>query len=351
MSGLPVVETQAPAEAVRFHLSLNVDDLAASVEFFAVLFDAPPARREADYAKFELAEPPLVLSLEPARAARGGKLNHLGFRWRSSEELVALQLRLEMHGIRTVREEGVACCYSRQTKFWVSDPDGNLWEMYTLEEDVSDRCSQQLPRQLAADAAARLEPAPALWSHRLGEAFPRSILADDSSTDEVLLEGTCNARSWPADKAGLLAEVARILKPGGTLTLHGLTAATPLAALARPLPGPAAVVEGVPSAEQLAADLAAAGFVDAHFQKLGDACFHADGVECRETSLVAAKPAASADATSHQVLYRGPASQIELDGGRAFRRGRWTTVDETTWRQLQASTLKDQFAFSPSGRP
>jgi catechol 2,3-dioxygenase-like lactoylglutathione lyase family enzyme len=351
MSELPLLETQAPPEAVRFHLSLNVDDLAASIEFFTALFDVSPARREPDYAKFELAEPPLVLSLEPSRAARGGKLNHLGFRLRSSEELVSLQRRLEMHGIRTVREEGVACCYSRQTKFWVTDPDGNLWEMYTLEEDAEPRCSDQLPRQLAAETAARLQPAGALWMHRLSEPFPKSILADDAGTDEVLLEGTCNARFWPGDQVRLLAEVARILRPGGTLTVHGLTAATTIEALAEPLAGPAAIVERVPSAQQLAAELAAAGFVDLYFAKLGGGALRAGGVECRETRLVATKPAATAGATSRLALYRGPAGRLELDGGRTFERGRWTEVDDATWRQLQAAPLQEQFAFSPSERP
>src|SRR5262245_58507687 len=127
---LTIVEHDQSATLVRFHLSLNVDDLARSVGFFRVLFDRPPSRHEADYAKFELDEPPLVLSLEPNRVPLAGKLNHLGFRLASAEALVAMQGRLEAAGLTTTREEGVECCYSRQSKFWVNDPDGNLWEMY-----------------------------------------------------------------------------------------------------------------------------------------------------------------------------------------------------------------------------
>jgi catechol 2,3-dioxygenase-like lactoylglutathione lyase family enzyme len=343
---LPVLETQSPADLVRFHLSLNVDDLAASIEFFTVLFDAPPAKRLHDYAKFELTEPPLVLSLEPNRAARGGKLNHLGFRLAGSEPLVAMQRRLELAGIRTAREDGVECCYARQTKFWVSDPDGNLWEMYTFEEDIEHRGSGKLPKQLAADAVARSGAAPAIWAHRLGEPLPGRILADDESTDEVVLQGTLNARLSPDAKREALTEVLRILKPGGKLSLHQLTAATPLATLKAPLPGPASIVECVPSAEETAADLAAAGFVDVHFVTLGDgACFHAEGVACRETRLVAAKPPEAASAAQRQVLYKGPFRQIVDDAGRTFDRGRWTTVDEAAWIRLQSSPLKEQFAL------
>jgi hypothetical protein len=75
--------------------------------------------------------------LHPNPQAPGGPLNHVGFRVKTSAALVAVQQRLEMAGIRTQREEGVECCYARQTKFWVPDADRNLWEIYTLEEDLN----------------------------------------------------------------------------------------------------------------------------------------------------------------------------------------------------------------------
>ena len=125
--------------SVRFHLSLNVGDLERSVAFYRVLFDREPAKRRADYAKFELDDPPLVLSLEPSRVGGGGALNHLGFRLPDSASLVAMQSRLEQAGIRSQREEGVECCYAKQTKFWVTDPDRTLWELYVLEGDIDHR--------------------------------------------------------------------------------------------------------------------------------------------------------------------------------------------------------------------
>src|SRR3954454_25280050 len=124
------------ATTVRFHLSLNVSDLGKSVDFYRTLFGTEPAKRRSDYAKFELNDPPLVLSLEPTPRDVGGPLNHLGFRLPDSATLVAMQERLERAGIRSQREEGVECCYARQTKFWVTDPDKTLWELYTLHEDI-----------------------------------------------------------------------------------------------------------------------------------------------------------------------------------------------------------------------
>ena len=80
----------AASQVVRFHLSLNVSDLARSVDFFRVLLGVEPAKLRPDYAKFEPDVPPLVLSLEPTPRPTGGPLNHLGFRLADSAALVTM---------------------------------------------------------------------------------------------------------------------------------------------------------------------------------------------------------------------------------------------------------------------
>ena len=130
----------------KFHASLNVTDLDRSIAFYRALLGAEPAKVRADYAKFDLAEPPLVLSLIPGRPGAGGNLNHVGLRVQSPEELVAIQSRLEAAGLHTEREEGVECCYALQTKFWISDPDDTLWEIYVFHDDLDDFGSARSPR-------------------------------------------------------------------------------------------------------------------------------------------------------------------------------------------------------------
>jgi catechol 2,3-dioxygenase-like lactoylglutathione lyase family enzyme len=132
----------APA---KFHVSLNVIDLSRSIAFYQLLFGCEPAKSQPDYAKFELNEPPLVLSLNPTTFAKGGALNHFGLRVTNAEALVDIQRRLELGGIRTKREEGVECCYARQTKFWVADPDEVLWEIYVLHEDIEEHGDGHAP--------------------------------------------------------------------------------------------------------------------------------------------------------------------------------------------------------------
>ena len=85
----------------KFHASLNVSDLERSIAFYRALLGAEPAKVRSDYAKFDLADPPLVLSLIPKRSGAGGPLNHAGLRMRNAEELVEVQRRLEAAGMPT----------------------------------------------------------------------------------------------------------------------------------------------------------------------------------------------------------------------------------------------------------
>src|SRR5262245_51078621 len=123
---------------VKFHASLNVSDLARSVEFYTALLGAAPVKLYADDAKFEVDSPPLVLSLKPKRACAGGPLNHLGLRVVTVEQLRAIQDRLKAVGARMGQQDDVKCCYAHQTKIWVTDPDQTMWEVYVLHDDVPD---------------------------------------------------------------------------------------------------------------------------------------------------------------------------------------------------------------------
>src|SRR5262249_21762705 len=95
-------------------------------------------------------DPPLVLSLKPKRACAGGPLNHLGLRLVTVEQLRAVQARLKAVGARIGEQDDVKCCYARQTKLWITDPDGTLWEVYVLHEDVPDGGEKDKKPKLSA---------------------------------------------------------------------------------------------------------------------------------------------------------------------------------------------------------
>ncbi len=121
------------------HISLNVADLAKSVDFYRGVF-GEPAKRKADYAKFVNASPEIHLALQPGLegTAAKGSLSHLGIRVESLDEVRRWRSDLKARGIVSEEEKREACCYALQEKFWLSDPDGNRWEIYTVLEDIED---------------------------------------------------------------------------------------------------------------------------------------------------------------------------------------------------------------------
>jgi catechol 2,3-dioxygenase-like lactoylglutathione lyase family enzyme len=120
----------------KSHMSLNVADLSAAIEFYRVLFGQEPCKCHDDYAKFELESPPVVFSLQPGPRPPGASLSHIGLRFTSPAAVFEVQARLQAAGIPFSRQEGVVCGYARQSKCWVADPDNNYWEIYVLEADV-----------------------------------------------------------------------------------------------------------------------------------------------------------------------------------------------------------------------
>jgi catechol 2,3-dioxygenase-like lactoylglutathione lyase family enzyme len=123
----------------KLHLSIDVSDLARSVVFYEAFFGATPHKTRPGYANFDLAEPPLKFALNESSEHRGrGALNHLGFLMATTDEVLSVKARLQAAGLATFDEMDTTCCYAKQDKIWVHDPDGNAWEVYTLTDDLLD---------------------------------------------------------------------------------------------------------------------------------------------------------------------------------------------------------------------
>ncbi|MEO8347958.1 MAG: ArsI/CadI family heavy metal resistance metalloenzyme [Acidobacteriota bacterium] len=120
------------------HLSLNVSNVTRARDFYAAFFGISPAKEKPGYVKFVTSEPTIHLALNETgrRPDPKGSLSHLGLRVGTSGEVDAWKARLTARGVSGFDEKDTTCCYARQDKFWVSDPDGNKWEVYTVLEDV-----------------------------------------------------------------------------------------------------------------------------------------------------------------------------------------------------------------------
>src|SRR5262249_18093052 len=160
----------------------------------------------------------------------------------------------------------VECCYSRQTKFWLLDPDRNLWEIYALTGELDERGSLTASDALAARDRAG-GSGRAIWEHRLGDALTLPLDANHESIDEVRLRGRFNSPKSEAERRALLDEARRILRPGGQVLIHGLVADRVIEGGFPRLPGPAALVQHAPLEREPLEDLKAAGFVGIYVQK------------------------------------------------------------------------------------
>jgi catechol 2,3-dioxygenase-like lactoylglutathione lyase family enzyme len=120
---------------MRPHLSLDVRNVPASVEFYQKLFNVRPQKQAEDYAKFDLTEPALNLSLVSS-TGKVSMVNHLGIEVQSTAEITAWKQRLQEEGVLAKVEEDIACCFARQDKLWFTDPDGNAWEIFTVHEEL-----------------------------------------------------------------------------------------------------------------------------------------------------------------------------------------------------------------------
>ena len=117
------------------HISLNVSDLSRSTDFYRRFF-GEPRKLQRDYAKFVTSDPEIHLALMPAPVRLGeGALSHLGIRVESSDAVRAWRKTLLERGLPAEAEKREDCCYALQDKFWISDPDGNRWEVYNVIED------------------------------------------------------------------------------------------------------------------------------------------------------------------------------------------------------------------------
>jgi catechol 2,3-dioxygenase-like lactoylglutathione lyase family enzyme len=327
----------------KFHLSLNVSNLERSVAFYRSLFGIAPAKHYPDYAKFEIAAPPVIFSLVPHNPSSGTALGNIGVRLPDNESVDAIRERVEAAGLKTQVQECTRCGYAEQYRLWVTDPDNNCWAFFS----VSKHLDPSEIRQSVTGAAAVSPPVPqtSMWEHFATHPVPDRIPHEDNSLDEVQLTGSFNLIINDADRLRLVTEAFRTLRPGGVLHVHGLAADRPFVNGTPKLEGMAAMVKRVPTRDEPLAVLRDAGFVNAEFTKLGDCgCLEHDGISMREIRLRAFKPE-SVTECDRQVLYRGPFVESRDDLGNIFPRGRRVRVNAATWDLLRRGNAAEQFLF------
>lgn len=127
----------------RLHVSLDVNDLAASVAFYTHLFAARPTVLKDDYARWMLEDPRVNFAICLQTGAPG--VAHLGIQAEDRSDLEDLYGRVKRAGGPVLDEGETTCCYSRSRKRWTTDPNGIPWEAFLTHGDVA-QVLEQAPR-------------------------------------------------------------------------------------------------------------------------------------------------------------------------------------------------------------
>src|SRR4029077_16844626 len=123
-----------PMAQNTFHVALSVRDLDAAIARYRKRLGQEPVKVRHDYAKFEIADPPVILSLNAG--GEPGTVSHLGIRYPSTGDVASEMVRAKTEQVDLLQQEGTTCCYAKADKFWVRDGDGMPWEMYTVLADA-----------------------------------------------------------------------------------------------------------------------------------------------------------------------------------------------------------------------
>jgi|SRR6185436_8857911 len=120
----------------RMHVSLYVSDIQKSVNFYTQFFGQEPAKLKPNYAKYVLEKPSLIISFVENRERVQSNFGHLGFQVETLEDLNIKLWEAKKKNIVAREEAGTNCCYAKQDKFWVNDPDNVQWEVYYFHADA-----------------------------------------------------------------------------------------------------------------------------------------------------------------------------------------------------------------------
>jgi catechol 2,3-dioxygenase-like lactoylglutathione lyase family enzyme len=139
----------------RFHVHMHVQNLDKNIAFYSAMFGVQPARRESDYAKWMLLDPPVNFAISTRGNATG--VDHLGIQVDSSAELSGLRASAGAAAL-TLQDDGeTTCCYARSDKYWLTDPQGVAWEQFHTLDGIP-VFSEKKPEANTASAPACCAP-------------------------------------------------------------------------------------------------------------------------------------------------------------------------------------------------
>jgi catechol 2,3-dioxygenase-like lactoylglutathione lyase family enzyme len=151
-------ETTRTINTLKAHLAINVKNVETSIEFYKKMLGIEPSKVRTGYAKFDIENPPLNLTLNQNAFSGQGALSHMGIQVSSTEDVLAMREQWHERGLFTRDEMQTDCCFATQDKTWVNDPDGNEWEVFVvLKDNLPEKAENSQAAACCAPAAVTAE--------------------------------------------------------------------------------------------------------------------------------------------------------------------------------------------------
>lgn len=189
------------------------------------------------------------------------------------------------------------------------------------------------------------------WRERLREHEP---MIADASVDLVISNCVLNLVD-DRNKARLLSEVFRVLKPGGRVAIADIVSDEIVPARLKRDPGLwSGCIAGAFQEHDFIAAFKQAGFVAVHIDQWAEQPWQViEGIEFRPVTLTARKGLGSECIDKgHAVIYRGPFVSVTDDEDHVFIRGERMAVCERSFQMLtQGAYAADFIGIAPAVQP
>ena len=178
--------TTKQVQALKAHLALNVRSVSESIDFYKKMLGIEPSKVRTGYAKFDVENPPLNLTLNEASFRERGALSHLGIQVASTVDVLTMRALWAEAGLLPRDEMQTNCCYALQDKTWVTDPDGNEWEVFVVLEDNLSETAMCC----VSDAAGQTDVAVTSTASAASAVAPGAASCHDTASESVCCETT-----------------------------------------------------------------------------------------------------------------------------------------------------------------
>ena len=134
---------------MKLHISLKVDDLDRSIQFYSTLFAKSPDIVHEDYAKWDVDDPSVNFVIELGRESVG--FDHFGIQAENREQLDNLVARIKESERPQLELEATTCCYARSDKAWVRGTANERWEAFLTHSHDSEEYGEDSAHLLPAE--------------------------------------------------------------------------------------------------------------------------------------------------------------------------------------------------------